>query len=284
MRWLLLLTVLLAVAGIAGAGQEAVDQTPAAEGTADPPHIIARVEAEGSCAIEGMGQEQGRIIALRRARASAIAQAGGGTLTGDTRVTDERLTVDFIKAYSEGYIVKEKVWEPLPGEYRKDESSAPVPEYRVKIMAEVRMPRRKTAPIGLDATMNAAIFRDGQKPEIVVNVGREVRIALFRITAEDRVFMIFPNEESQDNEIIDGMSYIFPSEDESIDMSVRPVPGHGRDTEAVFISVMDRGQENDFRDIFRPLEPMELSAFFSRYAEVADYCEDTVLAYEVVGE
>jgi hypothetical protein len=34
--------------------------------------------------------------------------------------------------------------------------------------------------------------------------------------------------------------------------------------------------------LFDPFKPMGLSVFFSQYSKIADYAEDTILAYEVV--
>ena len=101
---------------------------------------IQNISAEGSCAIVGMSAEQCQLIALQRARASAIEQAAGVNVTSGTLVTNMALTAEFIKAYAKGFIVKEKAeWRPLT-QYQKDLSTPPIPEYRVKIVADVSTP------------------------------------------------------------------------------------------------------------------------------------------------
>ena len=271
---LALLTVLLAFSSLAVAGQA----------TLDPSRIVSGVEAEGSCAVLGMSEEQSKLIALQRARAAAIEQAAGVKIQANTLVTNGRLSVDFIRTYSKGFIVREKVWWLHTGQYQKDSSAAPVPEYRVKIIADIYMPQKKIESIGLDAKINSSYFRSGEKAQIEVNVEREAKIAIFNITADDKVVMLFPNEHSGDNVISDGMPFMFPSGYSNIELVVQTLPNHKRDAEALFVAVMDMGHERDFGKIFKPLETMEFSTFFSKYSEVSEYCEDVMLTYEVVGK
>jgi hypothetical protein len=45
------------------------------------------IQAEGACAIVGMSAEQSQLMALQRARAAAIEQAAGVSVTSSTLVT-----------------------------------------------------------------------------------------------------------------------------------------------------------------------------------------------------
>lgn len=65
--------------------------------------IVKNISAEGSCAIVGMSAEQSQLIALQRARASAIEQAASVSVSSSTLVTNMALTADFIKTYSKGF-------------------------------------------------------------------------------------------------------------------------------------------------------------------------------------
>jgi hypothetical protein len=40
--------------------------------------------------------------------------------------------------------------------------------------------------------------------------------------------------------------------------------------------------EKDFTDFFIPGRAMSFTAFFKKYSEIADYCEDAILTYEVM--
>ena len=250
----------------------------------ESPHITSNISGEGSCAIVGMSAEQCQLIALQRARASAIEQAAGVSVASSTLVTNMALTADFIKTYSKGFIVKENVqWLPLD-QYQKDPSTPPIPEYRVMITADVRVPEPKIKPIGLKAKTNSIIFKNGDIAVVEISARREAKIAIFNITADDKVSMVFPNEHDKDNLIAKGKNLAFPDKNTKTELVMETLPGHKRDAEAFFISAMDSENSRDFFDTFQSNEPMSFSAFFKKYAELADYCEDVIIAYEVVAE
>lgn len=243
--------------------------------------VVKDVKAEGSCAVVGMSAEQSQLIALQRARAAAIEQASGVRITSGTVVTNGRLAVDFIRTYSKGFIVNEKVeWLPL-GQYQKDGSTAPIPEFRVNILADVYRPEKKIRPIGLYARLNTVNFRAGEKASISIKAEREAKIAIFNITADDKVVMLFPNHYDKENIISGDKGFKFPAEGSEIELMMRTLPGHQRDAEAFFVVAMDMGGERMFGKMFTALEPLSFSSFFKRYSEIADHSEDVLLTYEV---
>jgi hypothetical protein len=258
--------------------------TVAEQNSLDPSRIIRGIEAEGSCAVVGMSAEQSQLVALQRARSAAIERAAGVKVQANTLVTNGRLSADFIRTYSKGYIVREKVWWLHLGQYQKDSSTAPIPEYRVKILADVYRPQKKMEPIGLDAKLNRSNFMSGEKAQIEINVEREAKVAIFNITADDKVVMLFPNEYSGDYVISDGISFMFPSGDSNIELVVQTLPEHERDAEAIFVVAMDVGHKRKYGRIFKPLEQMNFSSFFKKYSAISEYCEDVMLTYEVVGK
>lgn len=261
-----------------------VTDTYAKDKKSESSHITQNISAEGSCAIVGMSAEQCQLIALQRARASAIEQAAGVSVASSTLVTNMALTADFIKTYSKGFIVKENVqWLPLD-QYQKDPSTPPIPEYRVKITADVRVPEPKIKPIGLKAKTNNIVFKSGDKAIVEVSANKEARIAIFNITADDKVVMVFPNEHDKDNLISKGKKLAFPDKGTKTELVMETLPGHKRDAEAFFIVAMDSESKIDFMDIFQCDNPMGFSGFFKKYSGIADYCEDAIIAYEVVSQ
>lgn len=245
---------------------------------------VKNISAEGSCAIVGMSAEQCQLIALQMARASAIEQAAGVSVASSTLVTNMALTADFIKTYSKGFIVKENVqWLPLD-QYQKDPSTPPIPEYRVKITADVRVPEPKIKPIGLKAKTNSIVFKSGDKAIVEVSANREARIAIFNITADDKVVMVFPNDHDNDNLISKSTKLIFPDKNTKTELVMETLPGHKRDAEAFFVVAMDADAKKALMDVFPVNNPLNFSAFFSKYSDIADYCEDAIIAYEVVAE
>jgi hypothetical protein len=45
---------------------------------------------------------------------------------------------------------------------------------------------------------------------------------------------------------------------------------------------MDADYERNFMDIFPSLLAINFSSFFKKFTEIAEYCEDVILTYEVV--
>ena len=256
----------------------------AAGGSFSPDRITRGITAEGSCAVVGMSAEQSQLTALQRARAAAIEQAAGVGVSSSTLVTDFKLAADFIKTYSKGYVVREKVeWLPL-GQYQKDSSMAPIPEYRVRIVADVYVPEPKIKPLGLQAKSNNAVYRCGETARMEVRTGAKAKIAVFNIMANDEVVMLFPNEYDKCNLASQKEPLVFPGKDSSTELVMQTLPGHERDAEAFFVVALDATYPKEFTDYFAAGRAMRLEEFFRRYAEIADYAEDAIVTYEVVGK
>ena len=242
---------------------------------------VQNVTAEGACAIMGMSAEQCALVALQRARASAIEQAAGIKVTSASLVTNMAVSVDFIKTYAKGLIVKEQVtYLPLT-QYQKDEKTPPVPEYRVRIVADVSVPEVKIKPLGLQSKTNSLFYRNGEQAAVEVRTSRPARVAIFNITADDRVALIFPNEHEKENGISGNKPLLFPQKQSRVELVMQTLPGHKRDTEAFFVAVVDEARPVDFMRLFSST-PTPLTTFFQQYSRIADYCEDAVLPYEVV--
>jgi hypothetical protein len=244
------------------------------------PHVVHDVQAEGSCAVVGMTAEQCQLLALQRARAAAIGQAAGVAVASSTLVTSSALAGDFIKTYSLGYIVKEKAeWLPLT-QYQRDSSMAPIPEYKIRIIADVYRPMKRIEPIGLRASLNRLQFKGGERAELTIRSMRKARVGIFNITADDRVTRVFPNIHDRDNVIGGGEVLRYPSGRSRTELVMETLSGHRRDTEAFLVVAVADEHPCNLLGLF-PEGPEELKAFFARYTEIADYAEDMMLTYEV---
>lgn len=242
--------------------------------------VIKGLIAEGSCAVIGMTAEQCQLLALQRARAAAIEQASGVAVSSSTLVTDFKLAADFIKTYSKGLVVREKVeWLPL-GQYQKDSATAPIPEYRVRIVADVFNPKPKVAAMGLSARMNGVLYRSGELAQVEIHTGRKAYIAIFNLMANDEVVMLFPNHHDKDNLV--AKEFIFPAKTSVTELVMQTLPDHERDAEALLVAALDPESARSFTTVFTPGQPMKLAEFFRRYAELAEWGEDVIVAYEVV--
>jgi hypothetical protein len=256
--------------------------TFAASALAKSGATIKGVQAEGACAIVGMSAEQSQLTALQRARATAIEQAAGVSVSSGTLVTNFAVAADFIKTYARGFIIKDQVtWLPL-GQYQKDDSVALIPEYRVKIIADVYVPKKTVQSVGLHAKLNNTVFRNGEKATFFLKTAKSARFSIFNIMADDRVSMIFPNIHDASNLILPGRQMSFPAKDASIDLEVQTLPGHLRDAEAYLIIAWDSFAEIQISKLFPETEALGVSEFFRRLSEIADRIEDTILPYEVM--
>jgi len=244
--------------------------------------VVKGVTAEAACAIVGMSAEQSQTLALQRARAGAIEQAAGVSVSAATLVTNAAVAVDLIKTYARGFIIREQVqWLPL-GQYQNDPSQPPIPEYRLKIVADVFVPRKRIPPLHLQAKLNKSVFQAGEKARITVSAARTARIALFNLMADDRVAMNFPNDHERRNVIEAGRTLVLPAADSHVEMEMHTLPGHERDAEAFLVVAVDQGaQPVDFMKLFPSQSPMSMPAFFQSLAVIADVCEEVILPYEV---
>ncbi|MCX8110865.1 MAG: DUF4384 domain-containing protein, partial [Syntrophorhabdaceae bacterium] len=168
------------------------------------------------------------------------------------------------------------------GQYQKDASTPPIPEYRVKIKADVAVPETKIKPIGLSVKTNSLIYKNGDRATIEVKAQRTAQIAIFNITADDRVVMLFPNEYEQKNIITREKGLVFPQPNSRVELIMQTLPNHKRDTEALMIVAMDDTSQMDMMSLFTPSTPMAISAFFDKYARIADFCEDVIVTYEII--
>ena len=199
-------------------------------------------------------------------------------------MTNLAVAADFIKSYSRGFIVREKAaWLPI-GQYQKDSSTVPIPEYRVRINADVYVPARKVKAAGLKAKINNAVFRAGEKARISVDVRKDANIAIFNIMADDRVALVFPNDYESGNLVFAGKNFVFPARDARVELEMQTLAGHRKDAEAFLVVAWDREREIAVRKIFPSADPMPLDEFFRRLMEIADNCEEVILPYEVIAQ
>jgi len=245
--------------------------------------VVRGVVGEGACAISGMSAEQSQLTALQKARAASIEQAAGVRVASSTLVRDGMVAVDLIRTYSRGFIVREKVeWLPI-AQYQDSRDRPPIPEYRVRIKADVAIPEKLSRPMGLSAKLNNKIFRKGEKARVEVATEREARVAVFNLTADDKVVMIFPHPLEKEIFASSGKPLRFPPDGSRIELVMQTLPGHARDAEAFFVVAVGKDEPIDFSTEFGVGEQIAFSVFFERYAEIAPHADEVILPYVVEG-
>jgi len=242
------------------------------------------VEAEGEAAIAGITAEQARLLALQRARAAAIEKAAGVRVSSITLVTDARLSGEFIKAFSRGYITKEKcTWDKSI--YQESPDKPAVFAYKVKLRAKVTIVEKDTKPsFLLEAKLNKSVFKSGEKVEIFLKPSEDAYVAIFNWRADDKIALLFPNQYCTNNFIPEGVWFTFPPRDSGLVLRVKTLPGHKQDTEAIYVVAFNKNIGNSicFLDLFPSNLPLKVASFFSKYIQLpVEKAIEKILVYQV---
>lgn len=242
--------------------------------------LIEGISAEAVVAISGKSAEEAEQLALRRARAAALEKANGVQITATTLVKDGRLAIDFLKAYTSGIIVKEeKEWLP-PTFYQKDKDSAPIPQYHLKIKADIEIVEKET-DLTLNASLNREIFRENDLSHITVETSDESVVAIFYMGADDKIYKLVPDKIFNAIKVKKGEPLVFPAKDSKMEFKMQVLPQRQSVEEAFWIIASKQSENIDFNKIFLKDE-YTLHDFFNSYAKIASKCSEAILPYQVV--
>lgn len=242
------------------------------------------VRGKGEVVIENITPEQGRLLALQRARANAVEQAAGISIRVSTLIKDFLLVGDFLKAFSSGYVVAEgqPKWEE---DFVGTGSGPRIPRYRVEIEATVMVPEKAPgAGFALEARMDRETYHDGDKAFIKVKSSRKAHLAISNLRADDKVEMQFPLGAEEQKMVPDpGQVLTFPQREQGKILEMATLPGHDRDTEAYMVVAVPvvEGKTFSFADFFEKGRLYTVPEFFERYSRFAETAEEKILPYEV---
>ncbi|KPA14819.1 hypothetical protein MHK_004975 [Candidatus Magnetomorum sp. HK-1] len=240
-----------------------------------PIGIISNIQSEGSCVIQGISPRQAQTIAIQRARALAIDKASGIEIHASKIVSDSMLVLDFIRSYSKGYIVREKVnWHPVR-QYQRNSETPPVVEHHVSIVADVYIPQKKGDNIGLEVSLNKSVFNKGERAVLRIKTRKTCQVGIFNIQANDRIVMLFPSSLFPNKTVFSHEPF------EMKNLYPEPLPQEQSNYEALFVCA-SLDDAIDFQSLFSVDEQMEFSEFFRRYATISDECTDILIPYQVV--
>ncbi len=136
----------------------------------------------------------------------------------------------------------------------------------------------------LSAKLNANVYRENEKAMVRVTASREARVAVFNITADDRVAMVYPHPTDRSVVLRPGTSVTLPGPDSQYEWVLQTLPGHKDDAEAFYVVALDKSHDRDFCRIFDCGVPMPVTEFFEKYSEFAPWCEDYILPYRVIAK
>jgi hypothetical protein len=239
------------------------------------------VTGRGEAAVVDITPEEGKLIALQRARADAIENAVGIGVHGTTVVTNGRLVGQFLQTYSRGYITREQV-KLTPGWLDT------TPKYTYDIIATVVIPEKKVEPGFVLSTSwkgNKAAYLEGENAILKIRVSMPAHIGVFNLMADDSIKMLYPNKYcTQSGALTPNVDWVFPEEKSGIMLTMATFPGHKRDNEAFFVVAIKAGgaSQNCFATLFEEGKPYKVTEFFERYSKVAETAVEQIMPYEVL--
>lgn len=241
--------------------------------------LIKNVHASGTCEISNITPEQAQQIALDDARRNAIEKATGIHITTASIVSNGRLTADYIKATSAGYIINEQQsWHDIK---RYEDNGKTVLVYMVEIDADVYIPQDKqTSPLTLDFPSTVL---SGSAASLKIESSKDVHIAIFNVTSNDNVTMISPNNIDDYMSIKGGQSIVFPDKHSNYDMIFTNRDNHKEDTELFIIVAWAQTENLPIKEIFG-YAPESMVAFYKKYAEICNVASDATISYNVVSQ
>jgi hypothetical protein len=145
-------------------------------------------EGTGSVAADVLTASEAKQLALRQARAMAIANATGIEVRSQTIVKDFMVAGDFIKTLSQGYVRAEHIIRWEQEKYQPATVDTPIPIFKVHLKACV-LPRAslRDPEFIVNAELNKPVYVPGERAKLTVTSSRRAQVAIFNLTADDRV-------------------------------------------------------------------------------------------------
>lgn len=240
---------------------------------------LNNLEARASSAILNLTAEEAKNLALRRARSLLIEQANGTSISSNTLVKDGALAAEFIKSYSSGIILNEKIeWLPIT-QYQKNKKTPPIPEYNVKIKADVLIKEKETDLV-LKTTINKNIYNNNEKMAIQTLASENSDIAIFFLGYDDKIYKLLPDL-NQKVSITKNKKIEFPRENkDKFELEVVVPDNLKKVTEALWI-IAAKSKDNISFNIHFDKDVYSLNEFFSIYSKFSQKCVEKIIPYHV---
>src|SRR6476660_9740023 len=139
-------------------------------------------EGTGSVAADVLTGGEAKQLALRQARALAIAHATGIEVRSQTIVKDFMVAGDFIKTLSQGYVRAEQILRWEQEKYQPATIDTPIPIFKVYLRACV-LPRAslRDPEFMVQAELNKPVYMPGEKAKLTVTSSRHAQVAIFNL-------------------------------------------------------------------------------------------------------
>ncbi|MBI4746295.1 MAG: DUF4384 domain-containing protein [Deltaproteobacteria bacterium] len=216
------------------------------------------VETAGEAVVENITAEEARQLALNRARSKAIEEISGLGVSGSALVKDFMLVADFIHSMSSGHVLKEEVLNWETATFRQKADDPPLMLYRVKLKSCVTSDLPGDPYFRVKGELNRQVFMAGEEATIKARCTKDCYITILNLTAENKIWVLLPNEYEPSRLIKAGEEYTFPMSGLSLEMQT--LPGHKRDAEAFILvgtkerfDLMSKGSSLKPEDLYKAL-------------------------------
>jgi len=191
--------------------------------------MVDGVKGKGEAAVVGITAEDGQLLALQWARADAVEQAVGINILGSTLVRNGFLAGEFLKTFSKGFIVAEKVkWLSLLP-LKDNGDGPPIFRYGVEIETTVMVPEKKIDPGFRLEAYSVPLYLSGDTAVITAKVTRKAHLAFFNLRADDKVAILCAGSGIT---LMPGETLRFPPPESGLILEMSTLKRHKKDREA----------------------------------------------------
>ena len=231
---------------------------------------LREVTAVGKAVISGnITYDQAKTQALNQARALAVEQAAGVTVSNASIIQDGLMLVDLVNTFSHGFLVKEtsKSWKGLWAEdHSSDNPGFPVIEVALTGTVKV-LPKSFFRNYNISATLNKKTFANGDKVQIKVKTKEDMYITVANYTSKNNIIPVYPSPYHKNNLVKAGNSLTIPELGNSdFTLTVSNYAGHREDVEAFLVFGFQRSPETNnipWSSIFKAGEEINYAEFFN---------------------
>lgn len=157
---------------------------------------MVTVNGYGQAVIDGEDSfDQARYKALNQARAIAVEKAAGISISSFSILDKNLIVADYIKTFSRGFIVEEKVLSWDQGWLKSSLEDQPdFPIIKVQIRASVLVPDESFFKKDiLKVKLSKSRYRNGDQAHIHVESTQAVRVLLANYTGKGQMVHLYPN-------------------------------------------------------------------------------------------
>ena len=235
--------------------------------------------------------DQAKHNALSQARALAVEQAAGVTVSSVALLQDSMIVSDLVQTLAYGFIVRENAtaWSgSWATETKSGELGYPVVEVKLDAVVDVR-PKQFFRNDLLKVQLDKATYRDGETGNLQIEAKEDLAILVVNYTAKSSIVPIFPYTKGQANTVAKGGVLKLPTTAaDGWDIVMHNYAGHERDAEAFIVLGFPSNAQTDgiaWEKLFVPGAEIPYATFFEQLLSLPlDWIAQQTVVYTVVRE